>query len=153
MKVPQWFVPKRRLIKVAQDRVQETLQYVTIDNSVKPADRALLDGYHESLARFAQRHNIAINFKKAENSDITKMNVYRTSLSQHAIDRMEHGNWYFATPEYKASSELHLNNSKESYKDLKECVKVLAETDAIPVNKERYPRRIRHENKYFNWTI
>lgn len=148
MKVPQWFVPKCRLLKVAQERVQETLQYVHIDNNIKPSDRELLLSYQESLARFAQKQGYAIGFKKAENSDVTKMNVYKTHLTQHAINRLEHGNWYFVTPDYKASTELP-KVDKDFCKKIKDTVKSLGESSSDSVESQRFPQRIRHENKYY----
>lgn len=152
MNIPQWFVPKKRLIKVAQNRVTETLQYVNIDNSVKAGDKELLSGYRESLARFAKRHNIAINFKTAEtNNNVTEMQVYKTHLTRHSIERKNQGNWFLVTPEYRASAELPKNRDKNHYNNLKDMIKELADADSNIEQNQRFPKRIRHENKYYEW--
>jgi hypothetical protein len=120
---------------------------VNIDNAVKEGDKQLLSGYQESLSRFAQRNNIAINFNNAENQ--TQMNVFKTSLTPHAIKRKEQGFWYFATPEYKASVPLPKENiNTDFYKNLKNTIKELVNTTKESDTKQRYPLRIRHENKY-----
>ena len=152
MRIPQWFVPQKRILKAAQERMAERLQYVNIDSSIQECDKQLLSGFRESLARFAQRHNIAVNFNKIEGSNKTQMNIFKTTMTPHAITRKEQGNWYFATPEYKASSELPKNTKTVNfYDDLKNMIKQLADTNEIAEESQRYPLRIRHENKYYGY--
>lgn len=149
---PQWFVPKKRLLKVLQDRVRETKQYVNIDRSVSEADRNLLEGYHESLARFAQRHNIAVNFTKPKESNITMVNVYRTSLSSRAIQRRGQGLWYYATPEYRATEPLPQQNNVSDYGQvLKDMISKLSASENTSETEIRFPHWIKHENKYYDW--
>ena len=153
MKIPQWFVPKRRLLKVANERMQERLQYINIDTTVKSEDKALLDSYKESLARYAQKHNIAVSFKPntINNSNTTQIHVYSTSLTPHAIKRQQQGLWYFATPEYKSSTTLNSQQHNNLFfTDLKNTISTLANSTKTPETNVRYPIRIRHENKYYD---
>ena len=150
MITPIWFVPKRRILKVVQERTQETMQYVNIDSSVKAGDKELLSGYKESLARFAQRHNVAINFKTAEgNNSSTLIDVYKTHLTPKAIERKNQGNWFLVTPEYKGEIKLPDKNKDDYCKALKEMIKEVANKVTENINSKKYPQQIRHENKYF----
>ena len=153
MILPQWFVPKRRLLKVMQERAAERMQYINIDNSVQNCDRELLEGYKESLSRFAQKQGIAIDFRKVQGEDKTQMHIFKTSMTPHAIDRQCHGLWYFVTPEYKATVDLPTSSANNYFSGLKSTIKNIAYSDEKPEATRRFPHRIRHENKYYNWPI
>ena len=151
MKVPQWFVPKARLIKVANDRLKETMQYVNIDSSVASSDQKMLSGYKESLARFAQRHNIAVDFKKAENSDATLMDIYRTYTTPKSNNRRMQGLWYLETPEYRTTANLPKQDTPDFFINLKKMIKSLSYTENELIDSKKFPQIIRHENKYYNY--
>lgn len=117
MKVAPSYVSKDRLIKKAANRSKERIaEHITMSSAFKPENAKLINENLDPIARYANRHNINVQFEPSvENLGSAKMNVYKREVEWYDPHDGSEGFPYFVQ---RYAGEGILDKSLDNKKDL-----------------------------------
>ena len=129
MKVAPSYVSKERLIKKAAKRSQDRIaEHITMSSAFKPENSKLINENLDPIARYANRHNLNIEFEPSvDNLGSAKMNVYKREVEWFDPHDGSEG-FPYLTQKYVGEGVLdkNLDNKKDLLKAFRaEAAKIL----------------------------